>query len=71
MSVEVNVDTLPDCDFCKHEASRSGEGTVNKAAYDAASGMGPWAFMCEKHFARYGVGLGVGRGQRLIPKEDK
>lgn len=69
MSDEVTVDTIPDCDFCKHEVSRIGEGTVNKAAYDAASAMGPWAYMCENHFAKYGVGLGTGRGQRLILKE--
>lgn len=71
MSVEVVVDTLPDCDFCKHQKNRSGEGTVNKAAYDASiSGSGSWAYLCEQHFAQYGVGLGTGRGQRLVLREE-
>lgn len=69
MSDEVIVDDLPDCDFCKHQRGQIGEGTVNKAAFDAATAGGPWAYMCDKHFAQYGVGLGTGRGQRLVLRE--
>ena len=45
------------CDFCK---------TV--AEYDARSDIfgGRWAYMCKKHFIMYGVGLGLGKGQKII-----
>jgi len=55
MSTSVLVDTLPVCSFCDKEAH-----------YDGKTKMGPWADMCEDHFREYGIGLGVGRGQRLI-----
>jgi len=42
------------CDFCDKEAK-----------FDAKTQIGPWAYMCDHHFQMYGVGLGVGRGQRL------
>lgn len=51
---ETYVEKLPKCDFCPKEA-----------AYDARTKMGPWAYMCEECFKKYGVGLGVGRGQKL------
>ena len=54
------VSSLPDCDFCK----RIGRSTP--AAYDGATRFGPWAFMCLYHFNSFGVGLGLGRGQRLL-----
>jgi hypothetical protein len=43
------------CDFCKAEAQ-----------YDGKTKMGPWAYMCETHFQMYGIGLGPGRGQKLL-----
>lgn len=46
---------LPHCDIC---------GDV--AHYDAKSTLGPWGYMCESCFAKHGVGLGVGLGQRLV-----
>ena len=49
---------LPRCDFCSA-----------KAEYDGKTRDGPWAYMCEAHFRLRGIGLGVGRGQRLV--EDK
>ena len=54
------------CDFC----GDVGTETVAKveAKYDAATEMGPWADMCEAHYRRYGIGLGLGLGQRLILK---
>ena len=36
-----------------------------KAIVDGRTKMGAWAFMCEKHFKKYGVGLGLGKGQKL------
>ena len=57
MSTEVKVPVLPPCDFCT-------DGT--KATYDAKTKQGPWAYLCEDHYQRVGLGLGTGRGQRLI-----
>lgn len=57
MSEEVQVSTIPRCDLC-------GDGTPAK--YDGRMHTGSWANMCEQHFATYGVGLGTGRGQRLV-----
>jgi len=33
---------------------------------DGKTVLGYWAYMCEEHFHSLGVGLGLGRGQRLI-----
>jgi hypothetical protein len=65
MAEEVTVSRLPDCQICK---SRS--DVPVPAAYDGKTVFGPWAYMCEADFAKYGVGLGTGEGQRLILKED-
>lgn len=46
--------TIVDCDFCGSEAK-----------YDGKTKGGPWAFMCESCFNTQGVGLGIGRGQKL------
>lgn len=57
---KVEVLKLPNCDFCK--ASHA------TAAYDGKTTFGPWANMCEMHFQQYGIGLGLGKGQRLLQK---
>ncbi len=54
------VATKPLCDLCDHT-----DGPIY-AEYDAKLQFGGWASVCEAHFKRYGVGLGTGRGQRLI-----
>lgn len=54
---QVVVLRLPKCDFCGKDAR-----------YDGKTEMGPWANMCPQHFRMYGVGLGSGRGQKLIVK---
>lgn len=59
MSEETENDT---CDFCKREHKQ-------KAVYDGKTSLGVWAFMCEEHFNRYGMGLGIGVGQKLNDKE--
>lgn len=51
------LDRLPACDLCGH-------GT--KATYDAKTKQGPWGFLCKPCFDEHGVGLGTGKGQRLV-----
>lgn len=62
MSDKVYVSALPNCDM---HINMSGQPPT-KAAYDGKTIMGPWAYMCDNCFSSYGVGLGTGRGQRLI-----
>lgn len=62
MSDTVKVAKLPFCQVCK-------DGT--RAAYDAATTQGPWAYLCQRHFELLGIGLGTGRGQLLIVEGDK
>lgn len=51
------------CDLCDAPAVYDGQTVLR----------GQWAYMCEAHFSRIGVGLGLGRGQVLtkpkLPKE--
>lgn len=54
----VEVSHIPKCDFCG-----------SPAKYDGRTGFGGWANMCEMHFHEYGVGLGLGKWQRLILKK--
>jgi len=42
------------CQFCGNEAK-----------YDGRTKYGPWAYMCENCFETRGVGLGLGKGQKL------
>lgn len=55
--VTAEVSRIPNCDFCDRPA-----------AFDGKTTEGPWAYMCEPHFTRFGIGLGMGVGQRLILK---
>ena len=63
MSDKVTVAVIPDCDICKYHW-----GKTTPATYDGKTHMGPWANMCEDCFQCHGVGLGTGRGQRLVKK---
>lgn len=54
------VAKLPDCDICKFD-----NDAVSPAAYDGRTKSGHWAFMCEEHFDLHGVGVGLGKGQKL------
>ncbi|QPX62582.1 hypothetical protein SEA_WOLLYPOG_30 [Arthrobacter phage Wollypog] len=58
--VTATVLELAACDFCGESAH-----------FDGKTKQGPWAYMCTDCFCSYGVGLGMGRGQRLIPTSDK
>lgn len=60
MSESVEVAAFPPCDICAKQ------GRYELAAYDAKTRMGPWANLCQVHYEAFGVGLGTGRGQRLI-----
>lgn len=50
--------SAPVCDFC-------GEWVSGSTFVDGQTKMGPWALMCEKCFAKFGVGVGPGSGQRF------
>ena len=56
---KVEVFHLPDCDFC---------GDVAK--YDGKTKLGPWGSMCKPCFKVHGLGLGLGKGQELVIKEE-
>ena len=46
-------------------------GKQKKALYDAKCDNGGWGFLCQKHFEFYGCSLGLGKGQKLVVKDDK
>lgn len=55
------------CDLCRH-----GNGHRDKPAlYDGKTKMGTWAYMCQRCFIDWGVGLGLGKGQKFIIEEPK
>lgn len=56
-STEVKMSSKKKCDFC---------GALAK--YDGKTITGPWANMCDDCFGEHGVGLGTGKGQKLIYK---
>lgn len=56
------VSTLPPCDF---------DATHAKAAYDGKTTMGPWAYMCNACYSKYGVGIGTGLGQQLAVRKEE
>jgi len=58
------VSVRPGCDM--HRAA----GKSAPAEYDSKTHMGPWAYMCADCFRVYGSGLGMGRGQRLIVRDE-
>ena len=61
----VIVATIPPCDLC------GGMAIVQDAYADAQLPMvGPWANVCKPHFDYHRCGLGLGRGQRLILREE-
>lgn len=53
----------PNCSFC-------GLPPV-PATVDGKTTLGPWAYMCENHFDKVGVGLGMGLGQVLLCSDDR
>lgn len=61
----VEVTKYPSCYFC-----RMG-GKKELAKYDGRTKSGESAYMCAQHFKEHGVGLGTGRGQKLILYKEK
>lgn len=62
MSDTAYVPQLPECDVHALELGTPGV----PAAYDGKTKRGPWANMCDACFGTHGIGLGTGRGQRLV-----
>jgi len=60
---EVKVAVIPDCNICAYSPIQS---TSVPAVYDGKTNLGPWAYMCEEHFRTHGIGLGLGKGQKLV-----
>jgi len=60
VNAEVKGSKLPDCDFCGDEAH-----------YDGKTILGPWANMCRICFRKYSLGLGLGKGQKLVVSTGK
>lgn len=61
---ETIVTVQPRCDLCVHIYGLG--DLANPASYDGKTKQGPWANMCSVCFNRFGVGLGIGLGQRLV-----
>lgn len=60
---EMEVRELPKCNFCKVNST--------PAAYDGKTILGSWGYMCDTHFQHYGIGLGLGKGQKLVLKHKR
>jgi len=67
MTTTARVSKLPECDICKDSDLFS---PPEEARYDGKTKTGIWGYMCERHFQSNGVGLGLGKGQRLITKSE-
>ena len=67
MTTTARVAQLPECDVCKNE---NPDYPPEKARYDGKTRYGTWGYMCERHFETNGVGLGLGKGQKLITKSE-
>lgn len=58
----VEVTALPNCDFCQEH------NNTQPAYADGKTVMGPWANMCRHHYMVYGIGFGLGKGQKYVLK---
>jgi hypothetical protein len=59
------VAELPLCDYCKQN------GIKRPARYDAKVKIATyWANMCPGHYKLYGIGLGLGKGQKLVTPDE-
>lgn len=58
----VLVEQVPNCDICIRK------NDVKNAIYDAKTVFGMWGYLCEECYGKYGLGLGIGLGQRLVLK---
>ncbi len=61
------VKRIPKCQLCmKSYQTLPNSNDAEDAVFDAKTKAGPWAYLCRKHFASDGIGLGMGLGQLLI-----
>jgi hypothetical protein len=51
------------CDICKEK--------LEDYFVDGKTRIGPWAIMCKKCFEYFGIGFGIGRGQKYTILRDK
>jgi hypothetical protein len=58
---EVTIPRAVKCDICMDE----------DAKYDGKTKRGPWGYMCQGCFDIHGVGIGLGKGQKLIVTHGK
>ena len=76
MTTTARVSKLPECDLCQMETvdryliHGDSYHPPEEARYDGKTTSGPWGYMCERHFRTDGVGLGLGKGQRLITESE-
>lgn len=54
------------CDLCNQRGA-----LLTPAKYDGKTKIGPWAFMCDECFSKWGVGLGIGKGQKIKEQDDE
>jgi hypothetical protein len=59
----VAMSEMPKCDFCEEEARFDFMANLRP-------GGGPWAYACREHYFKHRAYpmLGVGFGQRLVPR---
>lgn len=58
----VEILAVKQCDIHRYVMDQPGV----EARYDGKTKGGPWANMCQECFNKHGIGLGTGRGQRLV-----
>jgi len=63
MSKQWKGETPEKCDICGNKL----KGTF----IDGRTVLGPWAIMCRSCHPEHGVGLGLGRGQVYLVKEEE
>lgn len=56
----VELPVIPKCDFCDLPAE-----------YDCKTKKDFWAYTCKRHYLLNGIGLGMGKGQKIIKVEHK
>ena len=59
-----------ECDM-KHDLVVRCKNRITNLFFDARTKQGPWGNICSQCFARYGVGLGTGKGQEYRKATDQ
>lgn len=53
------------CDLCRQKG-----GLLTPATYDGKTRVGPWAFMCDNCFEKWGYKNGIGKATKLQKDEN-